>query len=409
MYAGWLELGQDSFYLSSNGQRHVGWLTLEDGTYYLDPQDATMATGFLPLEEGTYFLDSQGRKQSGWQEIGDDRYYLDEDGILRTGWLTLEENRYYLGEDGAMHTGWLESEAGRQYLDESGILRTGWTDTPEGRYYLTEEGFIATGWLETEEGTLYLDENGQPYSGWLDLETGKFYLSETGLVTTGWLELEGDTYYFRDDGVMARGKVVIEEDAFYFTSAGKYVVMVNRWNPVPEDYTTDLVDYRGWKVSKECYDALTEMLKQVSSVGYYEITSAYRSISSQQAIWDRRMSNYLASGYSKEGAYTAVIQSVAIPGTSEHHLGLAIDIAGGTSVHGWLAEHCWEYGFIVRYPDGKTDVTGIIYEPWHYRYVGKDLAKELYDLGLTMEEYMDMLTAQEGYGAGTASDPEKFG
>jgi D-alanyl-D-alanine carboxypeptidase len=61
-------------------------------------------------------------------------------------------------------------------------------------------------------------------------------------------------------------------------------------------------------------------------------------------------------------------------------------------MYAWMAENCWQFGFILRYPDGKTDVTGIIYEPWHFRYVGLELAQELNQLGLTMEEYMDMLT-----------------
>ena len=77
-------------------------------------------------------------------------------------------------------------------------------------------------------------------------------------------------------------------------------------------------------------------------------------------------------------------------------------------INDWLAEHCWEYGFILRYPEGKSDITGIQYERWHFRYVGVELAKELKDLGLCLEEYMDMLTQREGYGAGTSSNPELF-
>ena len=94
-----------------------------------------------------------------------------------------------------------------------------------------------------------------------------------------------------------------------------------------------------------------------------------------------------------------------MPGTSEHQLGLAVDIVdvnypylddhqATMPAQKWLMEHCWEYGFVLRYPDDKTDVTGIIYEPWHYRYVGKELAAELYELGLTVEEYMQKLTEE---------------
>ena len=87
-------------------------------------------------------------------------------------------------------------------------------------------------------------------------------------------------------------------------------------------------------------------------------------------------------------------QWVAIPGTCEHALGLAVDInadkeqSSNEEVYNWLAENAWRYGFILRYPKGKEDITGIDYEPWHYRYVGKEVAKEIYEEGITLEEYV---------------------
>jgi D-alanyl-D-alanine carboxypeptidase len=151
------------------------------------------------------------------------------------------------------------------------------------------------------------------------------------------------------------------------------------------------------------------MIGKIKSMGYYKITSMYRSVSHQQEIWDTRYQRYRASGYSHEGALAEVAKQVAIPGTSEHHLGLAVDISAGDKIHDWLAQNSWEYGFILRYPEGKTDVTGIIHEPWHFRYLGRELAEEVFKTGLTLEEYMDMLTQQAGNGTGTASNPELFG
>ena len=87
-------------------------------------------------------------------------------------------------------------------------------------------------------------------------------------------------------------------------------------------------------------------------------------------------------------------QWVAIPGTCEHELGLAVDInadkeqSSNEEVYNWLAENAWRYGFILRYPKGKEDITGIDYEPWHYRYVGKEVAKQFYEEGITLEEYV---------------------
>lgn len=121
-------------------------------------------------------------------------------------------------------------------------------------------------------------------------------------------------------------------------------------------------------------------------------TSGFRSYSTQKAIFDRK---------AEERGETAANRSVAKPGYSEHQTGLAMDIEGettlgtglteafGESPEGiWVAQHCHEYGFIIRYPKGKTDITGYIYEPWHLRYVGVEAAQEIVDLGVTFEEYI---------------------
>lgn len=124
-------------------------------------------------------------------------------------------------------------------------------------------------------------------------------------------------------------------------------------------------------------------------------TSGFRSYSTQKAIFERKLDKM------SERAANA---SVAKPGYSEHQTGLAMDVEGESSLgiglvddfgetpEGlWLAEHCHEYGFIIRYPKGKTDITGYIYEPWHIRYVGKEAAAEIEALDITFEEYILMV------------------
>jgi D-alanyl-D-alanine carboxypeptidase len=107
----------------------------------------------------------------------------------------------------------------------------------------------------------------------------------------------------------------------------------------------------------------------------------------------------MKTGISYDEAYTAAATVVAIPGTSEHNLGLAVDICAedyqvlddaqaDTPEQQWLMEHCADYGFILRYPQGKEDQTGIIWEPWHYRYVGVEAAQEITSSGLCLEEYL---------------------
>ena len=102
----------------------------------------------------------------------------------------------------------------------------------------------------------------------------------------------------------------------------------------------------------------------------------------------------MAAGYTRASAEAETGRSIAVPGTSEHQLGLAVDLKNTYSTYNWLAANSWKYGFIVRYPDGDTALTGIYYEPWHFRYVGKELAAELFELDMCLEAYMEMLTVE---------------
>ena len=135
------------------------------------------------------------------------------------------------------------------------------------------------------------------------------------------------------------------------------------------------------------YLSLRQMLDDGAAEGLsMYVTSAYRSYEQQISTFNASMQTRLNEGMTPLEAYQETSTSVALPGTSEHATGLAVDIIsteyeelddrqGDTEEQKWLMEHCWEYGFILRYPPEKSDITGIIYEPWHYRYVGKDTAK----------------------------------
>ena len=376
--------------------------------YFADPDTGAAASGWMEKDGDTYYLDGKGKVATGLTEIDGQFYFLGDDGKRVSGWTISDGRRYFL-TDGIITTGWADTELGRCFFLEDGTLGFGWTETTEGRYYLTENGTIGTGWMDTEEGRLWLDENGQPGTGFVQTGEGRAYLNESGIAQTGWLELEGKLYYAHENGILAMGKLIIDEQTWYFDSRGCWVPLVNKWNALPDDYEVELADYGKHEIAAEALEYLKGMIDQIKGLGYYKVTSIYRSKATQQNIWDRYYNNFRAAGYKKADAERLTGEKVAIPGTSEHHLGYAVDIDGVKPVHNWLAEHSWEYGFIVRYPDGTTEITGIEYEPWHFRYVGVELAKELYELGITLEEYMDMLTEQAGNGTGTASDPEKFG
>ena len=127
------------------------------------------------------------------------------------------------------------------------------------------------------------------------------------------------------------------------------------------------------------------------------VREGYRTQEEQQQLMDEKIEVYENEGKSKSEAKKLAEQWVAIPGTSEHQLGIAVDINADTTksssddVYKWLEENAHTYGFIKRYPSNKTDITGVINEPWHYRYVGKEVASEIYSQGICLEEYIDTL------------------
>ena len=408
MATGWVQLEGGYYYLDAAGVQKTGWLNLADGSYYVDPETGSAVSGWQELNGDTYYLAENGRVTTGLAQIDGKTYFLGEDGKRVSGWSISQGRRYFLTE-GVITTGWADTELGRCYFLADGTLGSGWTDTEEGRYYLTENGTVGTGWLDTAEGRLYLDDQGQPGSGLTETEPGWAYLDESGIAQSGWLEIGGKRHYAHENGMMAMGKLIIDEQTWYFDSRGCWVPLVNKWNSLPDDYDVELDSYGSHKIAAEAKGYLEDMINQIKGLGYYKVTSIHRSKATQQVIWDRYYNGFRAMGNSKEESERLTAEKVAVPGTSEHHLGYAVDIDGVKPVHNWLAEHSWEYGFIVRFPDGTTEITGIEYEPWHFRYVGLELAKEIHELGITLEEYMDMLTEKAGNGTGTASNPEIFG
>ena len=150
----------------------------------------------------------------------------------------------------------------------------------------------------------------------------------------------------------------------------------------------------GQKIDSRIYPALQEMFDAARAEGIYPIVrEGYRTAEEQQEILDEKIQIYINQGYSQSRAERTAKEWVALPGTSEHQLGIAVDINADKSkcsneeVYTWLAENAYKYGFILRYPMGKQEITGTSYEPWHYRYVGTDISEYIYKNNLTFEEY----------------------
>lgn len=274
-------------------------------------------------------------------------------------------------------------------------IQTGWRSDPQGVFYLDDSAAPLTGWQSIDGNCYYFhpDRGGAMVTGWLELPRGRYYFDSNGVMQTGWLELSGKRYYMRPDGPMAVGTVYIDGVPHHFTSAGEPFLLVNHNHPLPKDFQPELTELEGFRVAAECAGPLLDMLEACRAAGHRcIINSAYRDIAFQQMLWDNRYQNYIAQGYSEKDAAELTSQIVLPPGTSEHHTGLAVDISGTEAMYSWLAVHAPEYGFILRYPQDKTQWTGIIYEPWHFRYVGRELAQELQALQLTPEEYLYQFT-----------------
>ena len=184
------------------------------------------------------------------------------------------------------------------------------------------------------------------------------------------------------------------------------LILVNPKHMLPEDFYVDtaeigFADDDEMLIDERIADLLDEMLYDCREAGCSPVVRAgYRSQATQEYLYEEKIPEWIDDeGYSREEAEEVASTIVAYPGTSEHQLGLSADIAdrdfpylnasqADSPTQQWLMEHCQEYGFILRFPDGKSDLTGIIFEPWHYRYVGKEAAAEIMERGICLEEYL---------------------
>ena len=173
------------------------------------------------------------------------------------------------------------------------------------------------------------------------------------------------------------------------------LLLVNRRHKLPKGYKVTLKKFgKSQSVDKRIYPSLKKMFAAAENDGMNPVVvSSYRTDAQQKKIRKARIKFYIKQGYSKKEAVSITDTFVAKPGYSEHQTGLAVDINAeegkGDELYEWLEENSCKYGFIVRYPDDKSSITGIDYEPWHFRYVGKKAAEYIHKHNLTLEEYLE--------------------
>lgn len=224
-------------------------------------------------------------------------------------------------------------------------------------------------------------------------EVDKYSLSE---ILEDGMDLEAEVR----DSVIGE-KVQISESVF--SKNDWKLVLINKQHPIPDDYEFSLGNIKTIKGTMKCderiIDELLSMMQAAKKDGItLAICSPYRDLNYQEILFNRKIEAYMRKGMSYMDAYMISSKAVTVPGASEHQIGLAIDIVSDeyvtldegfaeTEAGKWLAEHSCEYGFILRYPSGKEHITSIEFEPWHFRYVGKDAAMVITEEGITLEEF----------------------
>lgn len=177
--------------------------------------------------------------------------------------------------------------------------------------------------------------------------------------------------------------------------------LVNAAHPLEESEIPELTQLKnGQAVDARIYEELQQMMDDARQAGVQPvICSSYRSRQRQEQLFDDKKRRLEESGCAPNQLEERAAEWVARPGSSEHELGLALDLVDlsyqhldegqeNTPTQRWLMEHSWEYGFVLRYPTDRADLTGVEYEPWHYRYVGRDAAEVMHREKLCLEEYL---------------------
>lgn len=222
-----------------------------------------------------------------------------------------------------------------------------------------------------------------------------------------------ETQYVQTAGTVEKKSTKTEQKVDYpvetDVSGDWNLVLVNKNFLIPEDYEVELKDIgSGHKIDARAYEDYTQMIADAKKEKIYiYVLSSYRTQEKQEQLFANKIQRLMAQGMTEDEARLEAATVVTLPGASEHQLGLAVDLVDSryqkldekqenTKGFQWLKKHCAEYGFILRYPTSKTSITGIIYEPWHFRYVGKEAAKEIMERGITLEEYLGKVVEDDG-------------
>ena len=269
--------------------------------------------------------------------------------------------------------------------------KTGFIKAQETYSAVVEDSDITLA-VETDEANPYIDDDDDDFD-----YSEEEYIE--GVDATYTLDdiLENQESYRADENVPEE---VIED--YEFDASDWRLVLINKQHPIPEDYDFELGTItNGLSCDERIISDLLSMMRAAKNDGInLALKSTYRTDSRQETNFSKRIKQYMGQGYSYMEAYKLTSQVITVPGSIEHQVGLAFDITcdtydsltegfGETKAGQWLAEHSCEYGFTLRYPQGKEYITSIKYEPWHFRYVGREAATIMRDEEICLEEFWD--------------------
>lgn len=199
-----------------------------------------------------------------------------------------------------------------------------------------------------------------------------------------------------DDSNDGGGIKLTRDYSDWNSRCSKELILVNANNRLPDTYEVDLMNYDGVRINSIIYQPLKKMIQDAREKEGLNLwlSSVYRSVDLQSELFQDEVNSKLSLGYSQKKAEELAAQEVARPRYSEHNTGLAVDFNGvrndfkETAEYRWLCDNSYKYGFVLRYPEDKKNLTGIIFEPWHFRFLGVDVATKMKSSGMCFEEYV---------------------
>lgn len=218
------------------------------------------------------------------------------------------------------------------------------------------------------------------------------------------LSLASCSFDFKKDETLEKEEEVSSGSSYQqqaqFSKDDWRLILVNAENPIPDDFTVEFDSVQGYKVDKRIKEPLENMINAAKSEGIdLLICYGYRTYEQSKALFEKQINYQLSRGLAYEEAVREAAKWVAPPGTSEHHTALAVDIVTpsnqvldhefkNTDAACWMKDNAYKYGFILRYPEDKQEITGITFEPWHYRFVGNEAAEYMYQNDICLEEFL---------------------